>query len=172
MTKIEQYALQILANHNVELTTYWGVDGDKLVDELKEAYPDGMEYPYVKVANAIMRISKPTPIKRAPYKMVWDNESCCDSVDFDSLNAAIADAEDTLLLWMMNEREDWKIKTDENGYAIDYDPTEEQKESFDYMVYNCCVHVEEYNPTTDEYELAWEPTYELEQQIGWVPYYE
>lgn len=168
--RIRQYAKKILDEHNVPLTSYWGVNGETIISDLKEAYPDGMEYPYIDVANTIMKISTPTLIKRHPYQMVWNTDSCCDGAGYDSLIEAKESAIDTLVEWMVESQYDWKIKMDNNGGEIGYAPTKQQIEDFNYMIYSCYVEVQKYNPDTDEYEEYWSPSEEDENEIGWRPY--
>jgi len=159
MTVIE-YAKKILADHGCDEYTYGGEWSKHVLDDLKEAYPDGMDFPYVDVANAILSFSRARPIERAPFQMLFDTGDCVDGIDFDSFEAAKNDALDTLIEWEVQETHDWQ----------GMNPTEEQIESWDYMIYNCSVEVREYDPSTDEYETVWEPTYEDEESVGWMPW--
>jgi len=78
------------------------------------------------------------------YKMIYDGDHFIDSVVHDSLEAAICDAEETLMLWAGEETSDWKYDSEKNILA----PTEEQKEHWDYMIYNMGCYVVEYDPET------------------------
>lgn len=62
MSDIHDYALSILKEHGCDIHTYGDchVSVDSLENELREAYPDGMQYPHRDVAQAILDISKPT----------------------------------------------------------------------------------------------------------------
>ena len=153
---IIDYAWSVLKEHDCDEYTYGGEFSKHVLDDLKEAYPDGMKYPYIDVANAILSFSRAKPIYKAPFMMVWDTDSCCDGIECESFEEAKADAEDTLIEWACEEMRDW------NGM-----PTEEQIESYDYMYYNCSVRVDKYNPDTDEYEEYWSPSYEDEKTLGW-----
>lgn len=155
---VEAYALAILAEHHCDCYTYGGESGQCVLDDLKEGYPDGMEYPYIDVANAILSISRVRPIYRAPYRMVFDTDSFCDGIDFESFGAAKCDAEDTLINWMVEERNNWKDC---------FCPTEEELDNYNYMICNCSVEVRKYNPDTDEYEEKWSPDWMEEEQLGW-----
>ncbi len=126
-----------------------------------------MEFPYIDVANAILAISRPCPIVRAPYRMVYDGDSFIDGVDFDTLDVAKNDALDTLIQWQSEEVEHWSYDSD--GIM---QPTEDEIESWDMMIANCSVWVEQYDPNTDEYETVWEPSYEDEKSVGWVEWSE
>jgi len=159
MTVIE-YAKKILADHECDEYTYGGRWSERVLDDLKEAYPDGMDFPYVDVANAILSFSRARPIERAPFQMVFDSGDCIDGVGLDSLEAAKSDALDTLIQWEADESSDW----------FGEHPTEEQIESWDYMIDTCSVEVREYDPMTDEYVTVWEPTYEDEKSVGWMPW--
>jgi hypothetical protein len=132
------------------------------MEDLKQAFPSGMKYPYIDVANAILSISTPEPIARAPFIVVWSNEHTCDGYDADSLEEAQGFAIDTLIEWQAEESSNWSFLPD--GTPT---PTDEQVESWDYMIYNCYVYVKQYNPNTDEYETVWEPSDEELEEIGW-----
>ena len=43
----------------------------------------------------------------------------------------------------------------------------QEREDFNYMICNCSVRVDKYNPNTDEYEEYWEPSSEELKNIGW-----
>lgn len=152
---VKEYARKILADHGCDEYSYGGTCGETILSDLKEAYPNGMEYPYVDVANAIMEISRMRPVVRHPYMMLWDNDHACDGIGYDSLGAAQASAEDTLLEWMCQTRAEWKDF---------FNPTEEELEDYNYMIYNCSAYVAEYNPDTDEYDEYWWPDNDT---IGW-----
>lgn len=160
---IEQYAKKILDDAGCNLHTYGGDQAKHIMDDLKQAFPDGMpEYTYIEVANAILAMSTPEPIKRDPFILVWDTDSCCDSYGAESLEAAKNDALDTLLNWMVEESWNWSFLPDGTP-----NPTEEQKNSWDYMIYNCWVEVRQYNPKTDDYETVWEPSDGDLTELGW-----
>lgn len=159
---IEEYAKKILSDHGCDEYTYGGEYSKHVLDDLKQEYPNGMEFPYIDVANAILAISRPEPIARSPWQMVWNNDSCVDGIDFESFGAAEECAEDTLVLWQTHEA---------SNYPSDLnDWNEEQIEDWDYMIYNFSVRVDKYNPDTDEYEQYWSPSYEDEKAIGWELY--
>lgn len=166
METLENYAMKILVDAGCDCYIYGGEFASKILDDLKTAFPDGMKYPYIDVANAILAISKPQPIKKSAYLVQWDNDSCSDGYGADSLEAAKESALDTLIEWMMQESMNWKYDS-ENQEVI---PTEKEKENWDYMIFNCSVSVAEYDPNTDEYETVWEPNDEELEKIGWVSY--
>ena len=158
MENVENYALKILADSGCDCYTYGDETAKHLLDDLKEAYPDGMKFPYVDVANAILAISRPRPIYRAPWRMHWDTDDCCDGIDFESFGAAKCNAEDTLIEWMTQFRAEW-----EDCFC----PTEDELDDYNYQIWNCSVSVTKYNPDTDEYEEYWSPSAEEEEQLGW-----
>lgn len=158
-SKVRQYARRILADHGCDEYTYGMECGETIIRDLKEAYPDGMEFPYIKVTNAIIAISKRKPLKRAKYRVLWDTDNCCDAYDCNSLGQAKADAEDTLINWATEEMSGW------DGF----NPTQKQIESYDYMIYNCSAVVQKYDPNADDYYTIWEPDYE---EIGFLPWEE
>ena len=155
---IEEYARKILADHGCDEYTYGGEWSKHTLDDLKQAYPDGMEFPYVDVANAINAMSKVKPIERKPWMMCFDAGSFCDGIGFDSFGAAEANADDTLVEWMCQERHSWKDC---------FCPTDDELDAYNYMICNNSVEVRRYNPNTDEYDVFWSPSYEVEEQIGW-----
>lgn len=155
---IEEYAKKILADHNCDEYTYGGEYHKHVLPDLKAAYPDGMQFPYVDVANAIIAMSKVKPIVRDPWMMCWYTDSDCDGIGFESFGAAQIDAKDTLINWMCEERGEWSDM---------FCPTEKELDDYNYMIYNCSVEVRKYNPDTDEYEEYWSPSWEEEEQLGW-----
>lgn len=158
MNTLENYAMKILADSGCDCYTYGDMYAKHLLDDLKEAYPDGMEYPYVDVANAIYAISRPRPIVRAPYHVHWDTDNCCDACDCESFEQAKEEALDILLEWMAEAQYSWRSDT----------PTQEQAESWDYMIYSCGVSVARYDPWTDTYDTIWEPSQDELDEIGWT----
>jgi len=169
--ELKAYARKILNDANCNIHAYAGEQAKYIMDDLKEAFPNGMKYPYINVANAILAMSRPEPIHRAPYHVVWNTDDCIDGYDADSFGSAKESALDTLLNWMYTESETWNFMQDDNGSIIPT-PTEEQIESWDYMIFNCWVEVYKYNPDTDEYEEYWSPSYEDEKEIGWCAWEE
>lgn len=152
------YAWSILREHGCDEYTYSGEFSQYVLEDLKAGYPQGMEYPYIDVANAILSITKEKPIVRRPFVMVWDNDSCVDGIDFDSFEAAKGDALDTLIFWMTEQRRLW---------GDVFAPTEDELDDYNYMIENYSVHIDRYNPNTDEYDEFWYPSYEDEEDIGW-----
>lgn len=155
---VKAYARTILLDHGCDEYSYGGTCGDTILSDLKEAYPNGMEYPYVDVANAIMEISKMRPIVRHPFCMVWDNDSCVDGIGCDNFEQAKCDALDTLIQWMTDARMEWKDP---------FCPTRKELDDYNYMIASCSVHIDKYDPMTDEYDEYWYPSYEDEEEIGW-----
>lgn len=98
--EVRDYALEILEKYGCDLSAYWGVDGDTIIKDLKTEYPNGMKYPFVDVANAIMSVSKPSFIERPPFRMIFDMGHTVDSIPFESFEAAKDDAIETLVDWM------------------------------------------------------------------------
>ena len=158
----DAYAMLLLSQSGGDCYTYWGVEPEALVNELKEAFPDGMPFPYVDVANAILNITRPPMIYRPPWHVVWDNGSATDIVECEDFEEAKAEAFDILLMWQA----DW---TRENGSSDGHaEPTDEEKESWNEMVRDRSVSVHKYNEEKDEYEEFWVPSpYDLEQ-VNWT----
>ena len=154
---VDSYAMKILSDNGCDCYTYGGEFSKHVLEDLKEGYPDGMEFPYIDVANAILRISKPKEIYKAPFRMCWDTDNCCDGVDCESYGDAKCRAEDTLIEWQMAESYNWK----------DGVPTEAQIDDWNYMICNCAVSIYEYDAMADEYVERDGLSYEEEEQLGW-----
>ena len=154
---LKDYARQILADHGCNEYTYGDTPAETILSDLKEGYPDGMDYPYIDVANAIMAVSKRKPIKRDTWHAIWDNVHCCDGFDTPSLAQGKQDALDLLIEWMVQERAEWASDT----------PTGEEADHWNYMIYNFSAGVSKYNPDTDEYEEYWYPSDKQKARIGW-----
>ena len=156
---VEEYAADLLASYGCDIYTYGGRFSQYVMDDLKKAFPDGMpQFTYIEVANAILAMSRPEPIVRPPYRMCWSNAHTCDSVPFDSFEAAKANAEDTLVNWIAEEMAEWKGEN----------PTQEDIDRFNSMICDCYVEIMQYDPANDEYEVVWEPSGEDEIALGWV----
>ena len=100
--------------------------------------------------------------KNPPWLMVFDLGHTVDGIGFDSFEAAKEDALDTLIEWEAETMSDWKSSN----------PTEDEIEHWDYMIYSCSVEVQKYNPEKDEYEEYWSPSYEDEKLVGWMEWKE
>lgn len=155
--EVEEYARKILAEHGCDEYTYGDESAETVLNDLKKGYPNGMSLPYVEVANAIKRISKPHLIERKPFCVVWDCDSFSDGMGCDTFDEAKSDAFETLIQWEVDEIQNWKSQN----------PTEEEKENWDYMIYNSISYVKKYNENTDEYEDYWYPSDEELKEIGW-----
>ena len=51
---IREYAKKILDDHGCDQYTYGGEFSKHILNDLKTEYPNGMEFPYIDVANAIL----------------------------------------------------------------------------------------------------------------------
>jgi hypothetical protein len=157
--ELNNYALKLLADTGCNIYTYGGKESVHILEDLKKGFPEGLKFPLVDVANAILSVSRPEPIYRAPWRMVLDTDNDVDGVDCDSFEQAKIDALDTLIEWATEQC---------SGYDAEVrNWTEKQRDDYDYMVYNCSVAVYKYNPNTDEYEHYWTPTYKDKEEIGW-----
>ena len=160
--ELKEYAKKILTDAGCDEYTYGGEWSNHIMDDLKEAFPNGMEFPYVDVANAILEMSRPEPIHRSPWRVCWDTDNCSDGYDVESFEAAKAEALDTLAEWQTEQC--YNYPSDLNKW------TEKQIEDWDYMYYNCGVSIYKYNPQIDEYEEYCEPSDEELKEIGWMEY--
>ena len=155
---ILEYAHKILTDAGCDEFTYWGEQSKHLVDDLKTAYPNGMKYPYIHVANAILSISRPKPIVRAKYRVFWDAHDTCDAIDAQTLGEAMDIVMELYESWIDEEQMKWKTS----------EPTPAEKENWNEMIYACSAIVEKYDPETDEYFDEWYPSDEELEAIGWI----
>lgn len=155
--EVEEYARKILSEHRCDEYTYGDETAETILKDIKEEYPNGMQFPYVEVANAIKRISKPKMIERKPFCVVWNTDSFCDGMECDTFEEAKGIALETLINWEMEEFSAWKSA----------EPTEKESEDWDYMIYNCESFVLKYDADKDEYEDYWYPSDEELDEIGW-----
>lgn len=156
--QLVEYARKVLKDHDCDEYTYGGEWGKHVLADLKEAYPDGMEYPFIDVANAILSISKQRLIEKDPWIVCWDSASCCDGIGCKSLGAAKNEAIDLLVMWMVEARNEWDDV---------FNPTEDELENYNMMIFDSSVEVMKYDPMTDEYVEYWSPSYKDEEKIGW-----
>ena len=178
---ITKYAKELLIGTNCNLDCYKGIEIETIEKDLKTYYDDELTvppYPIRTIALALREIGdeQPDPPRKGHkrFMMLWDNDSCCDGTEHDTFEAAMFDAEETLLMWLCDEQSKWEI--DENGVPH---PTEEQIESYDYMIYNCEACVVEWDEEAGEYEsidyasypsedaVEWKTWNELKEKYGW-----
>ena len=79
LNALATYAMSILAETGCDCHSYGTYFADKILEDLKSGYPDGMEFPYEDVANEILAMSRPEPVVRKPWQMAWSTDSCCDA---------------------------------------------------------------------------------------------
>lgn len=160
-SKLRQYALQILRDHNCDVYTYGTTPGEDILRDLMMAYPNGMQYPYIRVVNAIIAVSKRRPFKRSPWRVLWDSAHCTDSFAC----ATLAEAKRRTL----ELHESW-LEDARSEFSDPEHPTEDEVERFNQMLYDNSASVEKYNPETDEYDEYWFPSEKDLTKIGWVLY--
>lgn len=101
------------------------------------------------------------------YKMVWETECCVDSIDYETLEEAKANAIETLYFWMKSQVIDNKYPMNPKEW------NEKQIEEWDYMIYNCGVSIRDKTKYNDkDFGEIWEPSNEELKEIGWVLYEE
>ena len=157
---LENYAMKILVDHGCDCYTYGDETSKTIMDDLKSAYPDGMEYGfhYLEVANAILAMSRPRPIARSSWKVCYSADNFDNSFSKDDFESAKDSALDVLGDWMLEESVHWVVA----GM-----PSETEKEEWDYMINSCEVYVSKYDPSTDEYKEYWYPDSCDLENIGW-----
>lgn len=154
---VEEYGRKILAEHGCNEYTYGDEKAETVLNDLKTEYPDGMEFPYVDVANAIKRISKPHMIERKPFAAIWSTYDCCDCILCKTFEEAKETTINILTSWQAEATSEWKSGT----------PTEEEVSSWDGMILECEAYVGKYNPDKDDYDDYWLPDDQDLKEIGW-----
>ncbi len=145
---VMEYAQMILKESHCDEYAYSNHDGELIMRHLKKAYPEGMEFPYVDVANAILLMSRPLLVERKPYCAIWNTDSCCDGVQCDSLEDAQSAVVNFYETWM------------DSSCALSDD-------DWNDMIEECYAYVAKYNAKTDEYEEhCYLPDEDLES-MGW-----
>ena len=152
------YAMRILVNSGCDCFTYGGTYAPNILDDLKEGYPGGMDFPYEIVATEILAMSRPEPVKRGAWEVVWNTEDCTDGSYCDTFEQAKEAAMGIMAEWVRDEYSRWESAT----------PTKKDLESWEEMYFSCSVEVYKYDPATDEYEEYWEPSEEDLEAVGWV----
>lgn len=97
-------------------------------------------------------ISKRCEMEKKRYTMIYDTDSFCDGIEYDSFEAAMCDAEDTLCNWQADQMVSGKYSEDPREW------TEKQIDDWDYMIYNCSTYVldnETGEETYPEYPTSW-----------------
>ena len=73
------------------------------------------------------------------YKVVWDNDTCCDSFETPSIGQGKEDCYELYLNWRSAACDWWGIRM----------PTEKEIEDHDYLIFNCEAYVAEF---PDDYD--------------------
>ena len=152
-------AYHILADNDCDEYTYGGPGAENVLKDLMEAYQpqDLAPYTYIEVANAILSVSRPKPIERKPFRVLYDMPEMTDAFDCDTYGIAITDLQDLYEGWMIEERNHWEDET----------PTPEEADKWNQMLYEFSAIVQKYNPDIDEYEDYWYPSESDLESWGW-----
>lgn len=77
------------------------------------------------------------------YKVVWDNDTCCDSFETPSIGQGKEDCYELYINWRSETCGDWW------GSRM---PTEKEIEDHDYLIFNCEAFVAEFPDDYDDTE--------------------
>lgn len=156
---LNELARKILRDADCDEYTYGGAESENIMTDITSVYEpkDLAPYTYVEVANEILSFSHPRPIERKPFRVLWETNGMCDAVEADSFEEAKSIMENTFCFWMEEEYASWK----------NTEPTAEDIERWNIMIYDCHQMVQKYDPNTDEYEDYWEFTDEELDSMGW-----
>jgi len=127
-------------------------------------------FPVWVIAAELQSIGNEQPepiITHKRYQVVYDF-GCSDGVnEFDNFEDAKDDAINTLVEWICDEQYTWEV--DKDGVPH---PTDEQIDSWDIMINECCIYVREWKEDEqtyyDEKMNYWFPSYEEENDINWL----
>lgn len=156
---LNELARKILRDADCDEYTYGGAESENIMTDIMSVYEpkDLAPYTYVEVANEILSFSHPRPIERKPFRVLWETSGVCDADEADSFEEAKSIMENTFCFWMEEEYASWKST----------EPTTENIERWNIMIYDCHQMVQKYDPNTDEYEDYWEFTDEELDSMGW-----
>lgn len=149
----KEYATNLLEKCGCPLDCYRDISFEVTVKDLITYYNDEnieSPYPIAEIAKYLKEIADEQPmpvIKKAPYRMVFDMGHTIDGIYCESFESAKANMEDTYIQWICDETYNWKFADD--GTPM---PTEEQREAFNYMIYECCCWAAKLDEETGEYE--------------------
>lgn len=169
---IREYTLKLLEEAGCSLDCYRDEFGEKhALDDITDYAKDNeVPFPLEAVAKELIAIGNEQPIPprngHKQFCMIWENEHSCDGVEFDTEQEAKDDALNTLMEWLVDEQANWTV--DNNGVPH---PTNEQIESYDYMISNCYVCVVEWNEEAKAYgdtDYGWYPSSEEKNEINWL----
>ena len=160
-------AMMLLNQYGCDLWCYADEYDNALKDINHVIAKEGRQFdvPAEDIAKELVKIAEENPKPEEPIKrfeMVFSTDSFCDGIDFETFEAAKADAEDTLINWATDERREWK--TAEDGTPL---PTAKQIENYDYMIYNCECHIVEYDDDGNQVNEYYFTDDEL-AEIGWI----
>lgn len=167
---INEYTISLLKENGCALDCYKGEYGEKyaLKDMREYAKENEVLFPVEDVAAELIRIGneQPDPPRKGhkPYCMIFDLGDMCDGIEFDSLEEAKCNMEDTYINWEASECMEWSW---ENGRPA---PTPEQIETWDRMIDECACWIVEWNEETGEYGDIDDASFMSEEDlesIGW-----
>lgn len=95
--------------------------------------------------------------------MIYETSSFSGGIEYDFFEEAKETALDILCDWQSNETCDWNRP---------FNPTEEQIDRYDYMIFNYRVWVEEYNEDEGYWEEIWSPSQEELEMCSWLEWEE
>lgn len=177
---VREYAEHLLIDCGCNLDCYKG-------DFAKHALPDMLEYakenevPFTldDVAEALIAIGndQPEPPRKGHKRfcMVFDVGHSVDGVEFDTFEEARNDALYTLEQWIVDEQIKWSFDVADDGISVIPHPSEEQIDSWDRMINDCCVYVVEWDDVTSDWEdvdNAWFPSSDDEDALNWLEWSE
>lgn len=177
---VREYSENLLKESGCTLDCYKGEWSKYALPDMQELSKEqDIPFPLESVAEALIEIGNEQPDSsknsHKQFCMVFDMGHSVDGVEFDTLEAAKTDAIETLIQWMIDEAAEWKTETKEDGISVIPYPTKEQIESWDDMINTCCVYVVEWDEAENDWQdmdNAWFPSYEDENEIGWMEWRE
>ena len=165
----KDYAVKLLKDNGCELNCYKGTPIEDIIADLNEYFKTNKKKSICSVETIAKYLRKigdeqPNPIPK-PFKMVFDIGHTIDGIEFDTFEAAKADMEDTYIMWMTDAMRDWKFAKDGTPQ-----PTDKQKDEFNYMIDECCCWIVKWDSELGDYEdidYGYVMSDEELKELGW-----
>ena len=97
------------------------------------------------------------------YTVVYDTDNFCDGFDMDDYDSAVGSALDVLMTWMLDNTDlEWHP-------GDDTEPTEEQRDAWNYMIENYEVFIYKHQAGTEcqDQDIVWYMNPDDVERIGW-----
>lgn len=153
-----EYAQRILDEQGYDRATYGFEYGGHVFDDLMQAYPEGMDYPYFEVGKAILFLSKHRQGVRPAWLVTWTAGEDVENISCESYDDATDTVFDILRTWRADAINGW----------VDFpNPTEHELNNYNQMIRSRIIGVKEYVPKIGQYVTVWIPNHDVLRASGW-----